>query len=159
MVYEMMTKDVSTEIHIEVSREIHLAVWNCNGALWTHPGRLEEVMEGHDIVLLTETRQSPERGLPRVEGYQWESAYRGATRQSTIRGSGGIAMLVRREMQRRVQVVARDPEARYMWIRLQLSEIRVLYIALCYFSPRGSRYATLGGKMTWGMGRERSTPW
>ena len=143
MVYEMMTKDVSTEIHIEVSREIHLAVWNCNGALWTHPGRLEEVMEGHDILLLTETHQSPERGLPRVEGYQWESAYRGATRQSTIRGSGGIAMLVRREMQRRVQVVARDPDARYMWIRLQLSEIRVLYIALCYFSPRGSRYATL----------------
>lgn len=30
-------------------------------------------MEGHDIILLTETHQSPERGLPKVEGYQWES--------------------------------------------------------------------------------------
>lgn len=99
-------------------------------------------MEGHDILLLTETHQSPERGLPRVEGYQWESAYRSTMRQSTARGSGGIAMLLRREIQGRVQVVARDPKARYMWIRLQLSEARVLYIALCYFSPRGSRYAT-----------------
>ena len=42
--------------------------------------------------------------------------------------------------------MARDPEARYMWVRLQLSEARVLYIAICYFSPRGSRYATLEGE-------------
>ena len=105
-------------------------------------------MEKHDILLLTETHQSPERGLPRVEGYQWESAYRKSMRQSTTRGSGGIAMLLRRGMQGRVQVVARDPEARYMWIRLQLSEARVIYIALCYFPPRGSRYSTLGEEDT-----------
>ena len=80
-----------------------MAVWNCNGALWTHPRRLEEVMEGHDILLLTETHQSPERSLPRVEGYQRESNYRTTMRQSTARGSGGIAMLLRREMQGRAQ--------------------------------------------------------
>ena len=55
-------------------------------------------------------------------------------------------MLLPRELQGQVQMVAHDPEARYMWIRLQLSQSRTLYIALCYFSPRGSRYATLGGE-------------
>ena len=28
-----------------------------------------------------------------------------------------------------------------MWIKLQLSKSRALYIALCYFPPKGSRYA------------------
>ncbi|MCO5582316.1 hypothetical protein L7F22_036210 [Adiantum nelumboides] len=36
-------------------------------------GRLEEVIEDQDIILFTETRESPERGLLRVHGYVWES--------------------------------------------------------------------------------------
>ena len=68
-------------------------------------------------------------------------------------------MLLKREMQGRAQVVARDPEACYMWIRLQLAETRVLYLALCYFSPRGSRYATMGGEEDTGSrhGEEENT--
>lgn len=129
-----------------------MAVWNCNGSLWVQPGRLEHVMEGRDIILLTETHQSPERGLPRVEGFQWESAYRRTTRQGTSRGSGGVAVLFRRELQGRLRVVAQDPEARYMWISLQLSHDRVIYIALCYFPPSGSSYV-----ITEGMPQEEET--
>jgi len=98
-------------------------------------------MEGRDIILLTETHQSPERGLPRVEGYRWESAYRRSTRQGTARGFGGVAILFRQELQGRLHVVAQDLEARYIWFSLQLSQTRTVYIALCYSSPFGSSYA------------------
>lgn len=37
--------------------------------------------------------------------------------------------------------MARDPEARYIWFSLQLSQTRTVYIAPCYFSPIGSAYA------------------
>lgn len=98
-------------------------------------------MRGRDIILLTETHESPERSLPRIHGFQWESAHRKYTRQNTSRGSGGVAILFRRELQGRIQVVARDPEARFLWIRMELSEDQLIYIALCYFAPTGSRFA------------------
>ena len=79
-------------------------------------------MERRDIIFMTETHESPERGLPRVEGYQWESAHRQVMRQATSRGSGGIAVLFRNGLHDYVRVVARDPEARYMWLSLCLSE-------------------------------------
>ncbi|MCO5579937.1 hypothetical protein L7F22_033804 [Adiantum nelumboides] len=37
--------------------------------------------------------------------------------------------------------MSRDEEACYMWVRLDLTHERGLYIAICYFSPHGSRYA------------------
>jgi len=98
-------------------------------------------MSGRDIILLTETHESPERSLPRIHGFQWESAYRKCTRQNTSRGSGGVAILFRRELQGRIQIVARDPEARFLWIRIELSVDQIIYIALCYFAPTGSKFA------------------
>ena len=94
---------------------------NCNGDLWTHPERLEEVMRDQDIVLLTETHESPQRGLPRIQGFRRESAHQKCTRQNTSRGSSGVAILFRREIQSKIQVVARDPEACFIWLRLELS--------------------------------------
>eukprot|EP00250_Pteridium_aquilinum_P022547 c25408_g3_i1 orf=461-1120(-) len=124
------------------TQEIRLAVWNCNGSLWTHPGRLDEVMAGHDLIMITETHQSPEKGLPRVEAHQWESVFRGNTRQSTSRGSGGVALLFRQGLHDCIRVVSRSTDATHMWIRLQLTEERAIYMALCYFAPKGSDYAT-----------------
>ena len=56
--------------------KLRMTLWNCNGALWTHPGRLEEILKVSDIVFLVETHQSPNRGLPRVNGFRWESVFR-----------------------------------------------------------------------------------
>ena len=116
-------------------------VWNCNGDLWTHPERLEEVTRGRDIILLTETHESPERSLPRIQDFQWESAHRRCMRQNTSRGSGGVAILFHRELQHTIQIEARDPEARFLWIRIELSADQIIYIALCYFAPTSSRFA------------------
>ena len=62
---------------------------------------------------------------------------------NTSRGSGGVAILFRRELQSRIQIMARDPEARFLWIRIELSVDHIIYIALCYFAPTGSRFAVL----------------
>ena len=43
--------------------KIRMTVWNCNSALWTHPGRLEEILKVSDIFFLVETHQSPNQGL------------------------------------------------------------------------------------------------
>lgn len=43
----------------------------------------------------SQTNQSPEKGLLRVEGYQWESNFKGRTRQSASRGLGGVVILFR----------------------------------------------------------------
>ncbi|MCO5551960.1 hypothetical protein L7F22_005467 [Adiantum nelumboides] len=117
-----------------------MALWNCNGSLWTHPRRLEEVLEHRDIVLLTKTHESLERGLPRIQGYVWESSHKKCMRHRTSRGSGGVAVLYRRELQGKIQIVARDEEAHFIWITVELH-----YIALCYFAPSGSRFATISG--------------
>ena len=113
-------------------------------------------MRGRDLILLTETHESPERSLPRIHGFQWESSHRGSTRQHTTRGSGGVAILFRQGLQRRIQIVARDPQARYLWIRFELSRDRTIYIALCYFAPSGSRFATTARERE---GEERPSPY
>lgn len=52
-------------------------------------------------------------------------------------------MLYRQGLHSRVQITARDPQARYMWIRLELSRDRTIHIALCYFAPSGSRFVSM----------------
>ena len=53
-----------------------------------------------------------------------------------------MAILFRQGLHSRLQIVARDPQARYIWFRLELSRDRSIYIALCYFAPTGSRFAS-----------------
>ena len=121
-----------------------MTLWNCNGSLWTHPGRLEELLEISDILFLVETHQSPNRGLPRVDGFLWESAFRQTSRRQTTRGSGGVAILFRKELQHRIEVLSIDLEARFMWIKFLLAKEQTIFIAICYFPPKGSRYNVVG---------------
>ena len=99
-----------------------MTLWNCNGALWAHPGRLEEILKLSDILFLVETHQSPNRGLPRVERFRWESAFRQTSRWHTTRGSGGVAILFRRELHDRIEIMKIDPEARFMWVKVSTSK-------------------------------------
>ena len=71
MVYE-------TQTHHTVP--LACTIWNCNGTLWSDPGNFSESYTGRDIVFYTETHQSPERHLPSVNGYTWESVFREETR-------------------------------------------------------------------------------
>ncbi len=121
-------------------------MWNCNGSLWTRPDRLEELTEDHDFICITETHESPERGLPDIAGFGWESAFRATTRRATSRGSGGVAILFRRSISSHIQIVSRDEEARFIWVRLEIDRAHWVYIAICYFPPRGSSYASIDGQ-------------
>ena len=49
--------------------KIRMTLWNCNGALWTHLGYLEEILKVSGILFLVETHQSSNRELPRVKGF------------------------------------------------------------------------------------------
>lgn len=76
-----------------------------------------------------------------MESYQWEMAVRETTRQSTAQGPR-VAVLLRRELQKQVCVLARDPKATYIWINLELDRERTIYIAICYFTPRAYAIGT-----------------
>lgn len=84
------------------------------------------------------------RLLPDIIGYQWFSICRQETKSSGgVKGSGGIACLVRDTLRDRVSVVAADEHARFMWIRarVRVSPPRDIYIAVCYFPPASSPFA------------------
>ena len=121
-----------------------MTLWNCNDALWTHPGRLEEILKVLDILCLVETHQSPNRGLPQIDGFRWEFVFRQTSRRHTTRGSGGVAILFRREIHNRIEILKKDLEARFMWVKILTSKDQVIFIAVCYFPPKGSRYNMVG---------------
>ena len=88
-----------------------MTLWNSNDALWTHPDRLEEILKVSDILFLVETHKSPNRGLPRVEGFRWESVFRQTSRWLTTRGSRGVAILFQREIHSRIEILKTDPKS------------------------------------------------
>ena len=49
-------------------------------------------------------------------------------------------------MKQFIQVVRKDEQARYMWVRLRSEIGRFLYIAICYFSPSTSVYSSSKGQ-------------
>ena len=57
-----------------------------------------------------------------------------------------MAVLFREELQPLLQIVRRDHQARYMWVRLRAETGRFLYIAICYFPPSTSVYASPRGQ-------------
>ena len=76
-------------------------------------GAFEDSFSGRDIVFYSETHQAPGQTLPHVSGYRWESASRQETRSELKgRGSGGVAVLYREELQPMVHIVRRDAHAR-----------------------------------------------
>ena len=55
-------------------------------------------------------------------------------------------MLFREELQSLIRIVRRDEHARYMWIRVRAETGMPLYIAICYFPPSTSHYASPKGQ-------------
>ena len=110
-------------------------------------GAFEDSFRDRAIVFYSETHQIAGQVMPRVTGYSWETACRPDTRsQHGSRGSGGVAVLFREELQPLLQIVRRDEQARYMWVRLRAETGRFLYIAICYFPPSTSVYASPRGQ-------------
>ena len=110
-------------------------------------GAFEDSFKGRDIIFYSETHQNPSGTLPRVTRYHWETTCRQEVRsEHRGRGSGGVAVLFREELQSLIRIVRRDEHARYMWIRVRAETRRPLYIAICYFPPSTSHYASPKGQ-------------
>ena len=56
--------------------KLNMAVWNCNGMLWSDLGGYFETYADRDMIFYTETHESLERGLPMVTRYTWGSTHR-----------------------------------------------------------------------------------
>ena len=82
-----------------------------------------------------ETQKSPNKGLPRVEGFRWESVFRQTSRLYTTRGSRGVTILFRRELHNRTEI----PRVKVLTIKDQ-----VIFFAICNFPPKGARYNMVG---------------
>ena len=39
-----------------------------------------------------------------------------------------------------IEILKTDPEARFMWVKVLTSKDQVIFIAVCYFPLKGSRY-------------------
>lgn len=110
-------------------------------------GAFEDSFRDRDIVFYSETHLICGQLMPRVTGYLWETACRPDARsQRGSRGSGVVAVLFKEELQPLLQIVRRDDQARYMWVRLRAETGRFLYIAICYFPPSTSVYASPRGQ-------------
>ncbi|MCO5601279.1 hypothetical protein L7F22_055398 [Adiantum nelumboides] len=124
-----------------------MATWNCNGSMRLDVGAFEDNFRDRDIVFFSETHQAPGQLMPLVVGYRWETAHRTVVRfEHGSRGSGGVALLFREELQPLLHIVRRDDHARYMWVRLRPDTGRFLYIAICYFPSNTSIYAATRGE-------------
>ena len=123
-----------------------MAAWNCNGSYRLDVGAFEDSFKDRDIVFYSETHQVPGQSMPRVTGYLWETAPQPDTRSLRgSRGSGGVAVLFKEELKPLLQIVRKDEQARYMWVRLRVEKGRFLYIAICYFPPSTSVYSSPKG--------------
>ena len=112
-----------------------MALWNCNGSLRLDVGAFEESFKGRDIIFYSETHQAPGQEMPQVSSFTWETTYRPKARsEQGTRGSGGIAVLFRQDLQPCIRIVRRDEQARYMWVQLRAETGRHIYIAVCYFA-------------------------
>ena len=101
-------------------------------------------MKVSDILFLVETHPSPNRGLPRVDDFRWESVFRQTSRQHTTRGSRGVAILFRQEIHNMIEILKTNLEVHFMWVKVLTSKDQVIFIAVCYFPPKGSRYNMAG---------------
>lgn len=91
------------------------------------------------------------RPLPDISSYQWLSSFRDEVRCSGgVRGSGGVACLIRDHLFSKISLVHSDSYSRFMWIRIDRGTFlyRDTYIVVYYFPLASSYYAihsTKGG--------------
>ena len=121
---------------------LHMIIWNCNCSLPTNVGYFEDTFKNKDIARLTQPHQCMSSNLPDVQGCRWELVcHPQLWTLGSIRGSGGVAVLYKKELHDRVCVVHKDVDACYMWIQIKRRDLRELYIAICYFPPAYSSFA------------------
>ncbi|GLJ27793.1 hypothetical protein SUGI_0545450 [Cryptomeria japonica] len=81
-------------------------------------GSLLDALGSSDILLLMERHESPVCPLPSIAGCHWHSAFRSETRSSGgVRGSGGVACLLRDRLRNQISLVSSDVNGRFMWVR------------------------------------------
>ncbi|MCO5560700.1 hypothetical protein L7F22_014317 [Adiantum nelumboides] len=89
-----------------------MATWNCNGSMRLDVGAFEDSFRDKDIVFFSKTHQAHGQLMPHVVGYRWETAHRTVARsEHGSRGSGGVAVLFREELQPLLHIVRRDDHA------------------------------------------------
>lgn len=96
-----------------------------------------------DILVITETHESPARPLLGATGFQWLSICRDEVRVSGgVRGSSGVACLIKDDIFNNTSIVHSDTFTRFMWVHIdhKCHRQRDLYLAACYFPPT-SHYA------------------
>ena len=78
-----------------------MAAWNCNGSYKIDVGAFEDSFRDGDIVFYLEMHQIAGQVMPSVTGYTWEIACRRPNTRSQhgSRGSGGVAVLFKEELQ------------------------------------------------------------
>ena len=124
-----------------------MAIWNCNGSMKLGVGAFEDSFKDRDIIFYSKTHQALGGTLPKVSGYNWEKTCRREVRSECKgRGSRGVAVLFKEELQPIIHIIRRDAQARYMWIKIKAETGRPLYIAICYFPPSTSHYASPKGQ-------------
>ncbi len=107
----------------------------------------EDSFKGRDIIFYSKMHQTPGGTLSSVTGYLWDTTCRQKIRSKHRgRGSGGVAVLFKEELQPIIRIVRRDEHARYMWVRLRAEIGKSLYIAICYFPPSTSHYTPPKGQ-------------
>lgn len=100
-----------------------------------------------DILVITKTPESPVHPLLRFTGYQWLSICREEVRAfDGVRGSGGVACLVRHSIFSCTSIVHSNTFAKFMWVHIdhKCHRQRDFFIVVCYFPPASSHYAIHG---------------
>lgn len=68
----------------DACKKLKVAVWHCNGTLWSDPRGFLKTYTDRDMIFNMKTHESPERGLPTITSYRWESAHRKCRQRSML---------------------------------------------------------------------------
>ena len=58
----------------------------------------------------------------------------------TTRESSGVVALFQRDLQHRIEIPQTNPQTPFMWIKVLANKVHTIFIVICYFPPKWSRY-------------------
>ena len=94
---------------------LKIATWNGNGSLKLDVSAFEDSFKEREIIFYSEMHQAPRGTLLKVSSYKWEKTCRREVRSECRgRGSGGVEVLIKEELQPIIHINRRDEQARYM---------------------------------------------
>ena len=103
---------------MEDKDSLNTRCWNGNGTLWSLPGLFLVVIGTVDIILVTETHESPTHPLPEIPRFYQLSTYRDKVRFSSwVKGFGGVSCLILNRLANVTTIVLSNNLDRFMWIR------------------------------------------